>query len=471
MKLTRHNGRSGKNGVYNPKHSDRNFKIENSEHIDPELAKKDFLWDCYQGFATTEMRDREELSSRFEKVEQAFYSQRYFDYCDGQHERNFKRGHTERDRTTEDLRLSKKTCPEESIIQIGTKEEHVDPVVLLKIASQYFSEFEKRFGTNVHILDWALHLDEATPHIHERHVFDVVNQYGEVQPAQDKALEALGVTLPYPDKPKSKTNNRKVMFDSICRTMLFDICKKHGLDLDEEPSYGGRKYLEKQDYILMKQNQKLAEQEKQIGQKQQEISEAEARIGKTELALKEMKSQLSEKQQDLEHAAWELNSQKRAVEANYDTMRKQRQQMQELHMQIGDAEAFIEEVTETAYNEAVRAVTAKAVEETHNMDFDILEKHREALLSSRAKLTPQTRSIALQVMDSLINRFSGVTHSITERIRALFSEPERREEIKKEIRTPVRKSILSRLREKQDDVDARNQTRKTQTNRKYNMEL
>ena len=471
MKLTRHNGRSGKNGVYNPKHNDRNFKIENSEHIDPELAKKDFLWDCYQGFATTEMRDREELSSRFEKVEQAFYSQRYFDYCDGQHERNFKRGHTERDRTTEDLRLSKKTCPEESIIQIGTKEEHVDPVVLLKIASQYFSEFEKRFGTNVHILDWALHLDEATPHIHERHVFDVVNQYGEVQPAQDKALEALGVTLPYPDKPKSKTNNRKVMFDSICRTMLFDICKEHGLDLDEEPSYGGRKYLEKQDYILMKQNQKLAEQEKQIGQKQQEISEADARIGKTELALKEMESQLSEKQQDLEHAAWELNSQKRAVEANYDTMRKQRQQMQELHMQIGDAEAFIEEVTETAYNEAVRAVTAKAVEETHNMDFDILEKHREALLSSRAKLTPQTRSIALQVMDSLINRFSGVTHSITERIRALFSEPERREEIKKEIRTPVRKSILSRLREKQDDVDARNQTRKTQTNRKYNMEL
>ena len=471
MKLTRHNGRSGKNGVYNPKHNDRNFKIENSEHINPELAKKDFLWDCYQGFATTEMRDREELSSRFEKVEQAFYSQRYFDYCDGQHERNFKRGHTERDRTTEDLRLSKKTCPEESIIQIGTKEEHVDPVVLLKIASQYFSEFEKRFGTNVHILDWALHLDEATPHIHERHVFDVVNQYGEVQPAQDKALEALGVTLPYPDKPKSKTNNRKVMFDSICRTMLFDICKEHGLILDEEPSYGGRKYLEKQDYILMKQKQKLAEQEIQIGQKQQEISEADARIGKTELALKEMESQLSEKQQDLEHAAWELNSQKRAVEANYDTMRKQRQQMQELHMQIGDAEAFIEEVTETAYNEAVRAVTAKAVEETHNMDFDILEKHREALLSSRAKLTPQTRSIALQVMDSLINRFSGVTHSITERIRALFSEPERREEIKKEIRTPVRKSILSRLREKQDDVDARNQTRKTQTNRKYNMEL
>ena len=152
-------------------------------------------------------------------------------------------------------------------------------------------------------------------------------------------------------------------------------------------------------------------------------------------------------------------------------MRKQRQQMQELDMQIGDAEAFIEEVTETAYNEAVRAVTAKAVEETHNMDFEIIEKHRESLLSPRAGLSPQTRNIALQVMDSLINRFSGVTHSITERIRALFSEQERKEEIKKEIRNPVRKSVLGRLRSKQDDVDVRTQSQRTQTGRKHNMEI
>ena len=34
MKLTRHNGRTGKNGVYNPKHNDRQFDIDNSDHID-----------------------------------------------------------------------------------------------------------------------------------------------------------------------------------------------------------------------------------------------------------------------------------------------------------------------------------------------------------------------------------------------------------------------------------------------------
>ena len=38
MKESRHNGRAGKNGVYNPKHNDRNFDISNSDHIDDDRA-------------------------------------------------------------------------------------------------------------------------------------------------------------------------------------------------------------------------------------------------------------------------------------------------------------------------------------------------------------------------------------------------------------------------------------------------
>ena len=30
MRVTRHNGRAGKNGVYNPKHNDRSFDIDPS---------------------------------------------------------------------------------------------------------------------------------------------------------------------------------------------------------------------------------------------------------------------------------------------------------------------------------------------------------------------------------------------------------------------------------------------------------
>lgn len=42
------------------------------------------------------------------------------------------------------------------------------------------------YGSNYHIIDWALHIDEETPHIHERHVFDYENDYGEIVPRQGK---------------------------------------------------------------------------------------------------------------------------------------------------------------------------------------------------------------------------------------------------------------------------------------------
>lgn len=113
------------------------------------------------------------------------------------------------------------------------------------VFDEFKKEFDERFGSNVHIIDWSLHMDEATPHIHERHVFDATNRYGEIEPKQEAALEELGFELPNPEKKRSKTNNRKVVFDSACRTMFLDICKRHGLEIDEEPSYGGRQYLEK----------------------------------------------------------------------------------------------------------------------------------------------------------------------------------------------------------------------------------
>ena len=60
MKLTRHNGRSGKHGTYNPRHNDRRFDVENSEHIDAERARQNVYWDCYRGFTTYDFRDNPE---------------------------------------------------------------------------------------------------------------------------------------------------------------------------------------------------------------------------------------------------------------------------------------------------------------------------------------------------------------------------------------------------------------------------
>ena len=73
MKLTRHNGRAGKNGVYNPKHNDRSFDIANSEHIDEERAKQNLYWDCYNGFRNFKNPEKEnKLSTTFEDVNSFF---------------------------------------------------------------------------------------------------------------------------------------------------------------------------------------------------------------------------------------------------------------------------------------------------------------------------------------------------------------------------------------------------------------
>ena len=137
----------------------------------------------------------------------------------------------------------------------------------------------------------ALHLDEGTPHIHERHVFDCENKYGELCPQQEKALEELGISLPNPDKKKGRNNNRKQTFDAECRKMLFRICAKHNLHLQTEPTYGGRGYLEKQDFIIEKKNQLIAEKNAAIMEKYSELEVVSMKLAEMETLVDEVAGQ------------------------------------------------------------------------------------------------------------------------------------------------------------------------------------
>lgn len=275
MKVTRHNGRTGKHGVYDAKHNDREFDVKNSEHIDADRSKLNVYWDCYQGYILPS-DDSTKAKFTFTEVEKAYYFEKYSEHCEAQNERNRKARHYDRIKTTEQILQNTKTCPEETLLQLGNIDETVSADVLAKVSAEYFEEFEKRYGTHVHILDWALHMDETTPHIHERHVFDAENQYGELCPQQDKALEKLGFELPEPDKPKGKYNNRKMSFDAECRKLFISICQKYGLEIDVEPVYGGVSYLEKQDYIIMNQKKRIEELEAKLDGLVMKIEDVEA---------------------------------------------------------------------------------------------------------------------------------------------------------------------------------------------------
>lgn len=408
MKLTRHNGRSGKNGTYNPRHNDRRFDVENSEHIDTARVAQNVYWDCYRGVTTMQTRGEGETPDfSFEQIEHAYYLEHYGDFIDAQNARNEQARHPERNRTIEKLLKDKKTCPEETIFQIGTVEESVSPETLVRVVSEFYQEFEKRFGSHVHILDWALHLDEGTPHIHERHVFDCENQYGEVCPQQEKALEALGVPLPNPDKPKGRHNNRKQTFDAICRELLFEIAQKHGLHLDHEPEYGGRAYLEKQDYILAKQKEQLA-------QKEQEL---------TELTLK-----------------------------------------------VEEVETLIDEVSEIAYDKAVEVVTDTVRAQTQAADLSEIEGYRKWANAPERKHNDATKNVINKCLDAVTSRLRKVAAKITEKIQAALLSPAARAANQAVVREKAKESILAKLKQAKTETAKRNAERQGRPDVKRDVE-
>ena len=409
MKLTRHNGRAGKNGTYNPKHNDRRFDVENSDHIDTERAKQNIYWDCFNGYRTFADREEEpELAATFEEVEQLYYVQKYSPFVEGQNARNAQTRHTERNRSIEEIRMNKKTCPEETVYQIGNMEEYVSPEVLLQVVTEFIAELNRRFGSHIHTLDWALHLDESTPHIHERHVFDCENKYGELFPQQEKALEALGFELPEPEKKPSRYNNRKMVFDEECRKLFISICQNHGLTIDVEPVYGGASYLEKQDFIIMNQKKRIEE--------------------------------------------------KQAV-------------LDGLVMKIEDVNAVIEEAVDLAYEKACEVVTKRVKEETVKHDVDVVKDYGELLQQQpKDKLSDKSKSVASKVVNAIVAKLEKASQALLGNIISALNEPKNKVKAKEQIKEQARVSIQAKLKEKQKQVMEYEKKQDVHI-RKKNMEL
>ncbi|MCC8196574.1 MAG: plasmid recombination protein [Ruminococcus sp.] len=410
MKLTRHNGRSGKNGTYNPKHNDRQFDVANSEHIDEDRTANNLYWDFYNGYRFADSKKPDEDATSFEKAENLFYSVRYGEFVKAQNARNEKNRHTERNRTTTDLLKDKRTCPEESIYQIGNVDDHVDPELLFQVVTDFFNELEKRFGTHVHILDWALHLDEATPHIQERHVFDCKNSYGEICPQQEKALEELGFELPDPSKKQGRHNNRKMTFDSACRAMLFDIARNYGLNLEQEPEYGGRAYLEKQDFILAKQ-----------------------------------KEQIEAKEQRLE----------------------------ELTLKIEDVETLIDDVTDIAYDKAVEVVTNTVKTETHEEDIRLIEGTKRWIQSPECKAPKKQRDFALFRLDGVITKIKNAMQTALQNTQRKMLSPEVKRSGTVQIKEKAKESVLAKLAKKQERIKREEEVNRNEhsSDKKQNIEI
>ena len=422
MRASRHNGRSGAHGTYNPKHNDREFDISKSDDINPALTANNIYWNCHDR-ELVRHGDLNENHHSFTEVEANFYELVYKDYLDNQNNRHLASGHKERCRTMDDLRTNAKTCPEETIYQIGNIDKHVEYGTLVEIAAEFFNEISKRYGNHVHTLDWALHLDEGTPHIHERHVFDVVNKYGERQPKQEQALKELGFKLPDSTKKTGKYNNLKMSYDAECRKLFLEICKKHGLEIEEAPIYGGRKYLEKQEYIIEKLNENI----KDLQARYDSIDELYTKA----LQENERLSAINEK----------------------------------LEMKIEDVEGLLKEVSDIAYDKACETLVDEIVEKTQAEDMKQVDNYKKWIASDKCKMSARTKNLVATQLDNLNLSLRKCRYKVICAVRKALEMPAKKKKFAEEIIEKARPSTLELLRMHKARIDEENADKRKQSHK------
>ena len=167
--------------------------------------------------------------------------------------------------------------------------------------------------------------------------------------------------------------------------MLFEVAKRHGLDLEEEAEYGNRKYLEKQDFILAKQKEQLAAQQNKLD---------------------------------------------------------------ELTLKVSDMENLLEDVSAAAYDKAVEVVTDVVRTETRKEDMRMIEDTKKWVLSPERKAPQATRKYAAHRLDGVLDKFLKTMQSTAARLQEKLLRPEARQKGKEKARDSVLQ-LLSRLQAEQ----------------------
>ena len=241
LRVSQHSGRSG-----SAKHNDRSFltgrstewRQEHAPHIDTERTADNVVW-TWDG------------QTEVEASERAWYAEAYQQAQEATNDRYRREGHTDRCKTTDQLYEGRLTRPEELILQVGKQTDGIAPEDLAQAVDRYLDRLDAwdvAHGGHMHILSIALHVDESSPHLHIRRVWDYTDRDGLTRLGQARALEAAGVPLPDPSKPAGRYNNRKMSFDALSRGWWQEACREQGWEIETEARPDMR-HKSKQDYI------------------------------------------------------------------------------------------------------------------------------------------------------------------------------------------------------------------------------
>lgn len=287
------------------KHDERKFDIENCDWIDSEKTKdNEYHVYCEEGLS-------------YEEVVLKFYNETYSDTLQRINDNYVKDRHPEKQKTMEQyLEMHR---PEASIMQIGNCLDNVDADKLMECVEDYFSweeEWNQAHGRPFESLTVALHVDEATSHIHSLKAWRGKDKHGNIIPNREKALEQAGVELPHPDKKVSRYNNRNVTFTAMCREKWLDICEEHGFDIIREP-IKDVKAKNKGDYIREREKD-FKERSEALETAQKAFIEAEIEQNQKDYAIESISFVLDERENALNQWTKAISKEKEKFEAHVE---------------------------------------------------------------------------------------------------------------------------------------------------------
>lgn len=381
VRVTQHCGREGSGD-----HNDRSFLDEAErvpDNIDEGMLDENGLTDWlglydesvqevpgeFVGKMTVDGNDtwyvtvggEERPIGRFRDAEKAFYDLRYSDALQERNETYRRNRHPERCKTMDDWLTGSKTRPEEVILQIGNADNEIDHDTFCNCVEEYITEmakWSKETGGHLHILDAATHFDEASPHVHIRRIWDYEKD-GIFYIGQEKALIQSGVSLPDPDEPEGRHNNRKMAFDAMMREKWIAICKGHGYDVEEEPA-PKRNHMKTKDYIRMQRREYQAKMDA-LGVMEKKLDFREGLLDKREAELDKRKASLnaSEKRCEAREALLREKGEELAIREE-KALERENRASETIEVANGAWAAFIEASKDaTAYRDALEARLGK----------------------------------------------------------------------------------------------------------------
>lgn len=320
MRATIHNGRTSHLGAFTPRHNDRNFNISHAEHIDPERVRNNRYWN-WTGKEIT-----------FEAAEIAFYEKHIRKHLDAQNARYTAQRHAERAKTMDEYRRSPQTCPEEVILQIGKRGDTIPADMMARIIQEQINWEQKQFP-GLKVLNVALHMDEqGAPHIHERRAWVYTDRDGNLAISQNKSLEQMGVELPNPNKPRSRFNNRKMTFSRMCREHLLQICREHGLEIEEIPQEKSKSGRTLEDYKAGEAEKRAADAERRRQFSERAAESAEKRVESARDAARSYEEHAEQVAKQINNEYGELADaglQKQAMQEQLEEVQERLERVQE----------------------------------------------------------------------------------------------------------------------------------------------